>query len=212
VTKPDILAATNRYYSEKLRTHGATPKGVDWNDAESQVTRFEQLARVFRGQRSFSLNDIGCGYGALLDFLESRDFDVDYRGCDISNAMIEAARSRHAARSRAVFFAGSCPKQAADYSVCSGIFNVKGDSTESDWLDHIHATLDQMDQYSTRGFAFNCLSTYSDEHRRRADLYYADPCAFFDRCMTRYSRHSGLLHDYGLYEFTLLVKKDTPDR
>ena len=205
--KQDLLDATNRYYSEKLRIHGTTPKGVDWNDAESQVKRFVQLAGVFREERSFSLNDIGCGYGALLDFLEPRRFDVDYRGYDISNDMIEAARSRHPARSKAMFFSGSCPKEAAHYSIASGIFNVKGDTDDSDWLAHLHHTLDEMDRYSTRGFSFNCLSSYSDAHRRRADLYYADPLALFDRCMTRYSRNARLLHDYGLYEFTLLVNK-----
>ena len=41
----------------------------------------------------------------------------------------------------------------------------------------------------------------------RPDLYYPDPGAVFDRCMRRYSRHVALLHDYGLYEFTILVRK-----
>ena len=41
----------------------------------------------------------------------------------------------------------------------------------------------------------------------RADLYYGDPCFFFDHCKTRYSKQVGLLHDYGLYEFTILVRK-----
>ena len=207
--KPDILSATSRYYSEKIRVHGPTPKGVDWKDAESQVRRFEQLAGVLGKVRALSVNDIGCGYGAFLDFLESRGFDVDYRGCDISNDMIEAARSRHPAGSKTKFVSGSLLSDAADYSVASGIFNVKGDATDSDWLGYLHDTLDQMDQCSIRGFAFNCLSIYSDPLRRRQDLYYGDPRALFDRCMTRYSRNVGLLHNYGLYEFTLLIRKDT---
>ena len=36
----------------------------------------------------------------------------------------------------------------------------------------------------------------------RADLYYADPRAFFDLCKRHYSKQVALLHDYGLYEFT----------
>ena len=42
--------------------------------------------------------------------------------------------------------------------------------------------------------------------RMRPDLYYADPCRLFDHCKRRYSRHVALLHDYGLYEFTILVR------
>ncbi|MGH6609130.1 MAG: class I SAM-dependent methyltransferase, partial [Burkholderiaceae bacterium] len=58
-----------------------------------------------------------------------------------------------------------------------------------------------------RGFAFNSLTVYSDPDKKRADLYYADPCALFDRCKRLYSRNVALLHDYDLYDFTILVRK-----
>lgn len=38
-------------------------------------------------------------------------------------------------------------------------------------------------------------------------LYYADPCFLFDHCKRNYSDRVALLHDYGLYEFTMLVTK-----
>jgi hypothetical protein len=41
----------------------------------------------------------------------------------------------------------------------------------------------------------------------RDDLYYADPLFFFDYCKTRFSRFVTLIHDYPLYEFTILVRK-----
>jgi hypothetical protein len=40
----------------------------------------------------------------------------------------------------------------------------------------------------------------------RADLYYADPLFFFEHCRQRFSRRVALLHDYPLYEFTILVR------
>jgi hypothetical protein len=42
----------------------------------------------------------------------------------------------------------------------------------------------------------------------RPDLYYADPRAIFDHCKRTFSRWVALLHDYGLYEFTILVRKE----
>ena len=51
------------------------------------------------------------------------------------------------------------------------------------------------------------LSTYSDVERRRADLYYADPHMVFDYCKRTFSPAVALLHDYPLYEFTILVRK-----
>jgi len=41
----------------------------------------------------------------------------------------------------------------------------------------------------------------------RPDLHYADPCVLFDRCKRRHSPRVALLHDYGLWEFTILVRK-----
>ena len=38
-------------------------------------------------------------------------------------------------------------------------------------------------------------------------LFYADPCFFFDHCKKHFSKNVALLHDYGMYEFTILVRK-----
>jgi len=71
----------------------------------------------------------------------------------------------------------------------------------------IEATLDVLDRTSRSGFAFNCLTSYSDADKMRDYFYYADPLELFDYCKRRYSRHVALLHDYGLYEFTILVRR-----
>ena len=59
----------DRYYSEKLRQFGATPRGVDWSTAASQELRFSRSCRSSMSRRRASLIDYGCGYGALLDYL-----------------------------------------------------------------------------------------------------------------------------------------------
>ena len=64
-----------------------------------------------------------------------------------------------------------------------------------------------MNDVSLKGFAFNVLTLYSDVEKRRFDLHYADPLALFDHCKRYYSRFVTLLHDYPLYEFTILVRK-----
>ena len=67
----DFLSAVASYYSEKLAQHGQTPQGADWNSEESQTLRFEQLTKVIIPGRPFSVNDLGCGYGALYDYLRN---------------------------------------------------------------------------------------------------------------------------------------------
>jgi hypothetical protein len=102
---------------------------------------------------------------------------------------------------------GTQAPQQTDFAVASGIFNVKLDQAEDAWRAYIGATLDAMHRATTSGFAFNCLTSYSDADKMRPNLHYADPCELFDFCKRRFSRNVALLHDYGLYEFTILVRK-----
>lgn len=203
----DLLSEVAAYYSGKLAEHGPTPRGVDWNGAESQAVRFEQLCRIIATTAPFSVNDVGCGYGALLDFLTTNYRGFSYTGIDISASMITAATDRHHPAANTRFVHAATPRDAADYGLASGIFNVRLRRSDDEWRKYLEGVLDVLDQTSTRGFAFNCLTSYSDPDRMRNDLYYANPCGLFDFCKRRYSPHVALLHDYGLYEFTILVRK-----
>ena len=203
-----LLQGVADYYSARLAEHGQTARGVDWNGEESQHLRFDQLAKILPATGFFSINDVGCGYGALVDFLKARGQEFSYSGNDVSDAMTMAAAQRYAGDGSVRFTTGAEPAAAADYGIASGIFNVRQSHGDAEWLDYIHATLDMLDATSHRGFAFNCLTIYSDAEHMRPYLYYADPSALFDRCKRRYSRQVALLHDYGLYEFTILVRKD----
>jgi SAM-dependent methyltransferase len=203
----DLLANVASYYSSKLAEHGETPCGVDWNGVGSQSLRFQQLCKIFSTEGDFSTNDLGCGYGALLDYLQVNYPYCRYLGVDISSDMIRSASLRHINTPGARFITAAEPDQLADYGVASGIFNVRLGHTDAEWFDYLEATLDVLDRTSKHGFAFNCLTSYSDEDKKRDYLYYADPCQLFDICKRRYSSQVALLHDYGLYEFTILIRK-----
>jgi SAM-dependent methyltransferase len=217
IVNKSILCEVASYYSEKLAQHGETPQGVDWNGEDSQTLRFEQLSKIVNTANQFSIHDLGCGYGAFYEFLTRKHESFSYSGIDVSESMIHAAEQRykniHAAEQRyknkiqVSFFASSEPDQVADYGVASGIFNVRLNRTDEEWRTYLEAALDVLDRTSSKGFAFNCLTSYSDADKMRDYLYYADPCALFDLCKRKYSRNVALLHDYGLYEFTILVRK-----
>ena len=206
-TQTSILTDTATYYAEKIAAFGATPQGVDWNGEDGQRLRFTQLAKVIDADTG-TLNDIGCGYGAFLDYLNANHPGIAYYGVDISPPMIEAARRRHPTAAADTFSVGNRPPRIADYTIASGIFNVRLQHNDAAWLDYLRATLQLINSVSRRGFAFNCLTAYSDPERMRSDLYYAQPVALFDYCMRHFSRNVALLHDYRLYEFSIIVRKD----
>jgi SAM-dependent methyltransferase len=202
----DVVTPVASYYAEKLLTHGSTPNGVDWNSEESQQLRFSQLLRVVEDdEEEYTLLDYGCGYGALAERLIAEGRSFRYVGFDVCTPMVQAARTAQP-DPRCVFtdLEGDLPQ--ADYTVASGIFNVRLEASAEQWHEHVEATLVKLAERSRRGFAFNMLTRYADGELMRDYLYYADPARYFRLCKERYSRNVALLHDYKLYEFTVVVR------
>ncbi len=202
----ELLQQTRQYYDGKLAEHGPTARGVDWNSEESQHVRFRELRRLIDDDPDASVLDYGCGYGALRPYLRAHGHRGRYTGFDISERMIDAARTG-CADAGAQFLSDRAALEPVDYTLASGIFNVKQATSDEQWKTYVLDTIEDLSRISRRGFAFNVLSLYSDPEKRRADLFYADPLALFDHCARRISRFVSLLHDTPLYEFTLLVRK-----
>jgi SAM-dependent methyltransferase len=204
--KPTDLGPVARLYSESLAEHGTSSMGVGWRDDKSHLLRFEKLSEVLNGQDKelpFSINDLGCGYGALYGFLVDRGFRIgQFRGYDISDRMLEQAQ--HLVPESELIL-GSRLDKVADYSFASGIFNVRLSEDENSWLSYVERTVANLDEFSLKGFAFNLLSVYVDY--REPHLFYGDPLHFFDLCKRRFSPRVSLLHDYPLYEWTIVVRK-----
>jgi SAM-dependent methyltransferase len=192
------------YYAGKLAAHGATPRGVDWNSAEGQELRFSQLLALLGDDRDGSILDFGCGYGALAATLRRNGHRGAYTGYDAAPEMVAAAAASHGGR----FTADAASLDACDYVLASGLFNVRLDTPTPEWEAYIRDTVAAIAALARRGFAFNMLTRYADADRMRPDLYYADPGAWLTYCLDRFGRQVRLAHDYPLYEFTILVKRE----
>ena len=143
-------------------------RGVDWNSAESQELRFAQLARAVRDEPApFSLNDYGCGYGALAGYLDSAGArHVATRATTFRATMLEHARQRYAGPERRSVPSAGTELEPADYAVASGIFNVRLDCRRRRGARTCSSTLDGWSRASAAGFAFNMLTSLL---RRRPD-------------------------------------------
>jgi SAM-dependent methyltransferase len=194
------------YFDDKVTQHGATAKGLDYNSEKAQEVRFDQLLKLVDPRKPFSVNDYGCGFGSLAFYMRRLGYQFTYSGFDISTAMIDAAHEQNPKGSGWVFTTNLADLKPADYTIACGIFNLRFKTGDEEWLTYILETIENFAELSTKGFAFNMLTMYSDPDKMRPDLYYGDPAFFFDHCKRKYSRNVALLHDYELYDFTILVR------
>jgi len=198
------------FYTQHVKKFGDSSQGVGWKDDNAQLVRFAQLLRIVREKKDFSINDLGCGTGRYYKYLQSENhFPSIYKGYDILEEMIRLSEA-NLMPDPAVFLTkiqSAGDMTVADYTVASGIFNVKYDAVEANWLHHILETIEVMNNKSNLGFAFNLLTSYSDKEYMQSYLYYADPLFFFDFCKKNFSKNVALLHDYFQYDFTILVRK-----
>jgi len=206
ISEASILKAVADYYTSRLDQHGPTPRGVDWNGPESHVLRHRQFMRLFEGSSDASVLDLGCGFGDFFRFLRTHGHRGVYVGYDVAPSMIEQARRLHGEESDCWWKIGSKPTECADFAVASGLFNVKGDFPVEAWSRYVCDAIDILAGTGRRGFGFNMLSLSSDPGRRRPNLYYADPTATLRYCLSRFGRSVALLQDYGLWEFTILIR------
>jgi SAM-dependent methyltransferase len=202
------LGKIKEYFKNKLETYGATPRGVDYNSSESQEVRYVQLIKIIQVGGKYSLLDFGSGFGALYNFLLRNGHNLHYIGYDIATSMVEKGRELHPGNPDCWFTTQIEDIPAVDYSISCGTFNMKLDLDEDTWTRIVIEGLHQMDTHSRKAFSFNLLTKYSDVDKMRPDLYYGDPLFFFDYCKRNFSKNVALLHDYGLYDFTILVRKD----
>ncbi|MGG5818211.1 class I SAM-dependent methyltransferase [Falsiroseomonas sp. HW251] len=201
-----LLGWIGSYYAGRIAEHGATPRGVDWNGEASHRLRHRQFVRLVGDDPDASVLDLGCGYGDFLPFLRAAGHRGRFVGYDLAAPMIEAARALHGEGADRAWHVGAVPEGAEDYAIGSGILNVKGATPDAEWRAHVEDTIATLSRASRRGFAFNVLSLSSDPDRRRSDLHYADPADMLRMCLDRYGRHVALLQDYGLWEFTVIVR------
>lgn len=196
-------------YSDNLKRLGADSRSVGWNTEACQKLRFSKLAALVDSGTPFSINDFGCGFGSILDFFEN-DLDCKvskYHGYDISKEMLDAAREKLAGypSEKIDLIQSKDISTIADYSFVSGTFNVKFDATYEEWEAYIAQCLNNLNENSTKGFAFNLLTSYVDWEE--SHLFYGKSTYWFDYCKKNFSKKVSLLHDYDLWEWTILVKK-----
>ncbi|MBT3556658.1 MAG: hypothetical protein HN644_05405 [Rhodospirillales bacterium] len=203
--KPVIGAYRRRFTQE-----GPTPKGVFWADGHAVKQRFDILARVIdpahNALGSSTVNDLGCGYGALYDYLSDHPAlrGGTYHGYDICQTLLDSCITR-IRDPRASFSHAMRATERADYAFVSGTYNMSLAADDEDWQAYVFASLQDIWNQTDVALAFNMLDHADDN--QLAGLFYADPKVFADFCRTKLSENIEVITNYGLPDFTIFVRR-----
>ena len=81
-------------YNRKFLKHGPVPEASMWYSRKRQFARFDVITeqiKLLSTNETVTITDIGCGYGAFLEFLSERKFPSAWRyyGHDLSQEVVE---------------------------------------------------------------------------------------------------------------------------
>ena len=166
----------NRAYKDRLATFGPAPKGVFWRNQSTQIARFDALLKLVATVTPVpnpTIADIGCGYGAMLEFTKKtpRYQRFHYIGVDINRAMINSCKKSFPEQKQS-FFVGTQPPSHVDFCVFSGTFNLCHTVDTSLWNDYIFASLQSCWQRCRYGLVLNLLCATQAQVKNQ--IFYAD--------------------------------------
>ncbi|MBI5676805.1 MAG: class I SAM-dependent methyltransferase [Nitrospirae bacterium] len=203
-----------KYFKDKFRQFGDTPQGVDWKDKESQVRRFKYIMDTiqfsFPSLKSFSVMEVGCGYGAFFEFLKATEMnnDIAYFGIDLVDEMVTEAAIKYPELKNNLYvgeFKSFSFGSKYDVVISSGIFNVKGHIDDSTFEKHIFHTVELMFALCEKGIFFN-LMTPSPSFKD-PKLYYPAMDVLFDFICRKLGRKMTIVTSYPLWEITVGILK-----
>lgn len=167
-------------YRDRLAALGPIPKGVFWRNESTQLARFNALLKLVNTVTPVAnpmLADVGCGYGAMLNFIQKtpRYQNFRYIGIDINRAMIKVCKQKFPKQKR-LFFIGKHPPSPVDFCVFSGTFNLCHTTDTSLWLNYVFANLQKCWEYSRFGLVLNLLCSHQTEIKKQ--IFYVERQTF----------------------------------
>jgi SAM-dependent methyltransferase len=197
------------HYESRLGEHGATPRGADWPNGADLAARFGVMMEFVAesGKRPIVL-DLGCGPGLLLDYLAAAgNSPIEYRGIDLSSAMIEAARQRWPSYDFACrdILASPLPEQSVDVVIMNGVLTERVTVGVEAMTSLAQSLVVAAFRVARFGIAFNVMNSHVDW--QRDDLFHWPFDALAGFLKRDVSRHYAFRADYGLYEYTCFVRR-----
>ena len=176
-----------KVYFERFMKYGAKPQGSFWASKLRQDKRFDIiLSEINKIEKSknFELSDIGCGYGALVNYIRSSGVssNVRYSGYDISQGLINHCKSKYL-EDWANFSVGTYPREITPYCVMSGTYNLSATLDIIEWERYVLSSILRCWEQTSRAMIFN-LQIAKNSQITEEMIFYAERDSILNFCLS----------------------------
>lgn len=200
-----------QHYDKCFEAYGDSAKGVDWPNQEDAQKRYDTMLGVVKNlTENPSILDIGCGAGHFYEYLKALSLEqkVHYEGLDISSSFVRHCQSKFPSLTwHCVDLLTESFDQKFDYVVMNGVFTEKLDLSFEEMLAFWKRLLLKAFEICNQGLVFNVMSTQVDW--QRDDLFHLPLDTMADFLHKNVSKHFVVRRDYGLYEYSVYIYKQS---
>jgi len=202
------LRRADALYQRRFLRFGNTATGVHWRDEKEQRLRFKILCEPMSihlyNNSSIQIADLGCGYGALFDYIQVQGFLGQYYGYDRNRHMIQYAKKTFPYKNVFLKVASQVQREV-DYTVLSGTFNLKMDVSNAIWWEGVMEMLIHSWSQTREILAFNFLSTPSKRTPMQR-LFYCDSEVMLSFCRTL-TPHITVIEEKSLLDTHVILQR-----
>ena len=199
-----------KIYWDRFRAYGPSPRGSFWLTKTRQNRRFKLILDAVQNlspRLDFSLADVGCGYGAMAEYLAQNHIfkSVQYTGYDISPELIEICQKKFCTKPF-YFKVGTYPSRPTMFTVMSGTYNLAVTPDLKVWERYVMDSILTCWNQSTIAVIFN-LQIAEVARISRDHIYYANIHDIQKKCSDLFGPTTVSYHPDVPQDMTFCVSK-----
>ena len=198
-----------KIYNERFLEFGPLPEASMWYSKQRQFARFDIILdqiNLLSQKNMISVSDVGCGYGAFLEFLSERKYsrELHYCGYDVSHEVVKFCQKKYS--KRASFFTGSIPEFDSDFIIMSGTFNFFPSRDYNSWKQYFYKFLNLIWSKLKCAMIFN-LQIAEQEKITEGGIVYSSQKEIESFCKSRFGNVSVITNPDIQKDMTFVVLK-----
>jgi len=197
----NLIEQANVIHYHRKRLGGSELHALGWRGLESQRLRFETLCGI-ANLNDCSILDVGCGYGDLRGFLDTRFRAIVYLGIDQMGEFVAHSRHKYSHLSHTHFLQADFLNVIlpnVDYILASGAFGYRSSNRL-----YPYNVIQSMWEAAAKGIAFNMLDAAMFEGNEVLAGRDVDEVMSFCRML---DPNAELLRGYLEDDFTVWMRK-----